>query len=677
MPSRTYTLSPLFRDGLVTDLDSGLLQPSQAATAQDCIWSLDGDLCKRGAFLYATGANPLNANTDKITSAVLWYDGTTAKLIMGDAAGRLAAISSYSYTPGGATTTTASAAYSTGLGGQVWPVVIYDNEIIITSPPTRTWPTMRWSGATGALTSGAGTVSAGGDDDRIQGVGTNFLTRFSEANRYIVITDDRGVDWYFKVAKVESDTLLRVTAPVKQALDTGLSWSSSPIGYFNLCAVIDDRGRVSNSTTTVTGDSTSWTETTSLPGVGDIIGQTTVGSRWGIASVTDDNTLTTSVAPSDWSGTKPYRILRRQPGHIVCEHQNRLYFSGTVTYPNRVHLFPAGASASVEFNGIDSSTTDPLSATMSEFFDVPSTADDGCVTAMVSVREPGGLAVFRDRDFYMVYGEWPSIQIQKLSSEIGCTHWRGACEIPGGVAWLGYDGVYIHRPGGGIENITEGKIGNEYRTFVRGGPVLSPQSNNQPWARDIAYIDDHIVVTLGDNSSSPSTSSKVYAYNMLTKAWATWTGVGPVAMSTIQLSRNSREVLLSDVNSNRFLGISPAVQTGGAVGSSSGVNGTFNVVSGGNIFGARGNLGRVIDMKLTHTVSGTSTPQLLVRFAGTTAATIGAGSNPTTTRIRPSSTQMGVGVRQQQLQFIESSGTFSVLRLKEATITQRLRRQRA
>lgn len=670
--SRTYKLSPLFPEGMVTDVDAGLLKPTQAALIQDAMWSYDGDLAKRAALMYATGANPLNGRTSKVTSCVHWYDGDTAKLCLGDIGGHAAMISSYSYSFGGATTSTASATYD--FSSEVWPLCVYENEVILSRPSAPQFPLIRWAGATGANTAGAGTVSIGNDDDRVQGAGTNFLTRFSEANRYISVTDDRGVVFYYRVVKVESDTLLRVSSVITLPTDTGLSWSSNAYGYMNLCASIDSTGRAEASGTTITGTGTDWVNSITAIGAGDSIGQQNVGTRWNIASVGADTTITASIAPTDWSGVKAVDVLRNLPGTVAVEHQNRLHVTGNTVWPTRVYVLPAGASLNAEFNGVDSELT-PLTSSLAEFFDVPSTNDDGKVIAMVSVREPGGLAVFRDRDFYMVYGEWPSIQIMKMSAEIGCVHRNGACEIPGGVAWMGYDGVYVHRPGGGIENITEGKIGNEYRVAVRQGPTITPQSNQSPWTRSIAYVDDHLIVTVGAGSTT-GVGSTTYVYNMQNKAWAKWTGFGPLSAQRVIQSHNQIEVFLGDSTSNRFLAVSPAVQFPSVTGSASGVNGTFRAVSGGNIFGPRSDYGRVIDMKLTHSVAGSS-PQLDVKWGSSTAATIGSGSNPTTTRIRPTTTQMGNLVRQQALELVESSGTFTILRLKEATITQRLRRQRA
>lgn len=673
MPSRPYTLAPLFPEGMVTDADANLLKQSQAVLVQNGMWNANGHLQKRGGFVYATAANPLNGNTSKVTSCVHWTmpGFSEGSLVMGDMAGRISHIYPYSWGFGPRASSTASSALALP-NVYAYPVLVYDDEVIVVHP-VGSIPVSRWSGAYTAATSGSGTVSVAQDEVIIDGAGTNFTTRFAEAGQYIQITDDNGIKWYYRVEYVESDTRLRVSSPVEMTTDSGLSWSSSPYAHMNIWVLLDDKGRAFNSSTTVTGRATDWQSGDNVVLADDVIGQVTFGDRFNIAAVVGDQEVTVSTAPSAWSGYKPMEVNRRMYGTIACEHQNRLCFAGFTNARNRVAILPAGASASVAFNGIDSASTNPLAASRAETIDIPSPNEDGEIRALLSVREPGGLAVLRDRDFYMVYGEWPSVQVQKISSEVGCIGWRAACEIPGGIAWAGAEGVYIHRPGGGVENITDGKIRKEWTALAR--TAGQDRDTMDSYQTCVAYIDDHIVVSVSDSSVTTTTT---YAYNMRNQAWAKWTGITPRSYSRIQNPGYAGiEAIAADTTTNRFLGMSSALTTT-YVGSTSAVNGTFLARSGFNTTGIYNELSRVIDGKITYTMSGSS-PVFVVKVGGAadTAVTVSTTGTTVTRRFRPSSTQMGVGERLAQIEITESSGTFTALELEALSFTVRKRRARA
>lgn len=680
MPSQTFTLSPLFPEGMVTDYDMNLLKPTQASSLQDVIWNSNGHLSKRGDFYYQSGANPLNANTDKITSCVQWYDQDgQLKLVMGDANGKVAAKVWYTNFVS-ADTTTASTTCTLASGVPVWPVAVYENEVIVVAP-TVTSPAFRWAGATTAGASGTGTITFSTDDDLITGSGTNFTTRFAQDGQYIVITDDDGINWYYLVEKVESDTLLRVANKIGIEGDSGLSWASSPFGYFNLHALVTDGGRASASSTTITGRATSWNTGLTTVAANDTIGQPTDGLRHNVATVGGDTSLTTTAAPG-WVSSKPHQVTRKLFGNIVTEHQNRLWMAGLPNYPNRVALLPAGASPSVEYNGIDSSTTNPLAAGQAEFLDVPSPNETGKVTALLSVREPGGLAVFRDRDFYMVYGEWPSVQVQKISSDVGCIGWRAACEVPGGVAWVGVEGIYIHRPGGGVQNLCDGKIRKAWTSAARAVNIQTPGSLTASDIATIAYVDEHLVVYIAARSNPTSTSDgTTWVYSFRNNAWVRWTGIAPRSFSTL---RNpglfGTEALAADQVTNRYLSLSTALR-GVAEVSGNGVGGTFFARSGYFLSGTPDQVGRMIDGKIVCSTAGTGQSFVVkVGFAPDTATTVTGNFTSRKIRFRPSSTQMGVSLlatNQQALEITESAGTFTALEIEAVSFTVRKRRARA
>lgn len=679
MPARQYTLSPLFPEGMVTDVDPNLLKPTQAVLIQDGMWNYTGHLQKRGGLFYMSGANPLNAATDKITSCVAW-PSSTYYLVMGDANGRLARMA-WSENFASATTSTASSSIQVRSGVPMWPTLVYGNEVIAVSP-TSAAAAIRWSGATTGAAAGAGTVSVSQDGYDITGAGSNFLTRFAETGQYIYITDDYGNDWYYLVEKVVSDTVLRVSTPIEMTTDAGLSWGSSPYAYFNISAYVTEKGRGSAAATTVTGTGTTWNSGYTAVLAGDFIGQpnNAIG-RWQVASVASDSSLTTVIA-TGWASNKNATVTRRMFGSVVCEHQNRLWFAGFPEYPNRVHLLPAGASPSVAYNGVDSATAAPLAANVAEYVDVPSPTEPGKVVALVSVREPGGLAVFRDLDFYMVYGEWPSVQVQKISSDVGCLGRRAACEIPGGVAWLGTEGIYVHRPGGGVQNITDGKIRRQWTDIARAVTTSSNRLTAE-CAMSIAYADEHLFVSVA-YTATPTSSSDVanFVYSFRNEAWVKWTGYVPRSFTVVRNPVvNGVDVLAADQSTNRFVSMAAGIGTAGT-GSTSALNGTFIARSGYNLIDRDvGQIGRVIDGKITLSQSGTSVVTVVkTGFALDTATTISGNRTTTKFRFRPGSTQMGVGnvaFNEQAFEISESSGTFGQLEIEGISWTVRLRRSRA
>lgn len=679
MPARTFTLTPLFPEGMVTDVDPSLLKPTQAALIENAIWNVNGHLQKRGGLFYVTAANPLNSNTSKITSCV-GYDSFAGSpgLVMGDSNGRVA-YTDYSFNFVSASSAAATTTLTLKSGSPVWPILVYDDEVLVVVP-TAASPLFRWAGATTAAAAGAGTVAVNTADDLIIGTGTNFLTRFPEDNQFIVITDAKGIEWYYRIAKVESDTLLRVTSKTEIGTTTGLSWAASPYGLFNISAIITEgEGRISNAGTTVTGQATSWVTPYTEVAAGDFIFQpNNEVSRWQVASVTDDNTLTTAINPG-WASGKAGTITRRIFGNIACEHQNRLHFAGFSPHPNRVYLLQAGASANGAYNGIDSTVTAEHNANVAEYFDVPSPNEPGLIKALLSVREPGGLAVFRDRDFYMVYGEWPSIQVQKISSDTGCLSWRAACEIPGGVAWAGLEGVYIHRPGGGVQNIADGKIRREWTTLAR----LVDEYSDRLAADDvvcIAYVDDHIVVSVDYTTLPTTATTTTWAYSLRNDAWVKWTGYAPRSYSRI-LNPGVRglDAYAADQNTNRFISVASAVDSN-SVGSTDAVNGTFKARSGYNAFtGVVSDMFRVIDGKVTYSMVGSSSPAFVVKtgLSLDTSTTVSTQSTYGVKRFRPSSTQMGVLSTGQAFEITESTGTMTKLVIHGVEWTVRARRRRA
>ncbi len=101
------------------------------------------------------------------------------------------------------------------------------------------------------------------------------------------------------------------------------------------------------------------------------------------------------------------------------------------------------------------------------------------------------------------------------------------------------------------------------------------------------------------------------------------------------------------------------------------------------LLGQAGDLGRVVDAKVTYRLTGTSSPAFTVKFGTTSLDTAGTVSTTTsgtayaTQRFFPGSTQMGNQVRDGQVEVAESAGTITRLELNEFSWVVRLRRPRA
>ena len=158
MPPRVTTSRQLFAKGQVTDLDTSDLAPDQAEALRDAVWSANGDLSKRGGFLYATGANPINANTAALFgSAIVPTESSsspgvfTYRLVVTDSQGRMGVLGSYSYAYGTANTSTTSTVLTMGSGA--YPVLLWQDELLLAAYDTSGFrTTFRWGGSTATAT---------------------------------------------------------------------------------------------------------------------------------------------------------------------------------------------------------------------------------------------------------------------------------------------------------------------------------------------------------------------------------------------------------------------------------------------------------------------------------------------------------------------------------------------
>ena len=687
MPRRT-TITRLFEKGLVTDvdpLDSGL---ESATVLQDAVWNKNGDLAKRGGLMYATATNPLNARTQGLTGC-LYYNSEVvpalrdSTLVLTDDGGHIGKIGSYSYTHGAPTTDTTSATLSL-TSSPVWPVTVWDGEIIVTRPTTYN-AMFRWAGATAAASASAGTVTVTDGSDVVTGSGTAFTTEYTDG-QYLVVTDSTGVTWYLLVRAVQSDTVLTLTSPAAFT-GAGMAATFLSYGHFNLCSEVTTRGTVSSSSTTVTGVGTGWATVPDAPLAGDVIGVPADGATSGSprhqfnATPTATSGTLTAAPSSAWSSDY-YVAARRFTGSIVTPHAGRLWVAGHHAFPNRLQVTPAGFRLNDAWNGVDSTTTDPIRACIAESIDIPTGEPaEGRIVALASMNEPGPLLILRDRDAYILYGEWPSVQVTKLGDELGCLHWGAVTTMDGAAYWAGPDGVYVYRPGGGVRELTRGRIRRDYLNLVRGLDTVPPINTTERTPVIVTAVDNHVIIMVGDTADP--TSSTTYVYDVVGDRWVEWTGVTARGAQRAAFPDRSYEAFVVDPVLNVVVGLSTALEgdfhpDGYMIDGAFRAQGALSVTSTGDV------LGRVTDAKLTYRLNGTSSPAFTVKFGREVAqfveqtiSTVATGDAYGFTRFRPGSLVMGQLHRAMRWEFVESAGTVTQLELNQFSYTTRERRGRA
>ena len=677
MPPRVTTSRQLFAKGQVTDLDTADLAPDQAEALRDAVWSANGDLSKRGGFLYATGANPINANTAALFgSAIVPTESTsspgvfTYRLVVTDSQGRMGVLGSYSYAYGTANTSTTSTVLTMGSGA--YPVLLWQDELLLAAYDTSGFrTTFRWGGSTATEdTSPSGTLTVTTGSDVVVGVSTAFTTEVT-AGQYINVTDgSTGAKYCYRVALVESNTVLRITSKA-QVTTSAANYTVTNFGYMNLSTLVTDRGTVSSSGTTVTGKGTDWQggldaiDSYVLYGVDWICGANAT-TWYGVNTVTDDNTLDVIVGSPGLSDSN-YVVGRPLSGHIACVHAGRLWVAGVAWAPNRLQVTPVAHNLNDVFNGVDSSTTDPDNALIVESVDIPDPNSPGFITALASGNDPGPLLVLRDRDAYIVYGEWPSIQVTKLGEDIGCVDFRGVTFHDNVFYWAGLEGVFSYTPGGGVRNLTEGRIYREWKAAIGGDEVQSTV---------VAVVNRTLFVSVG----MVSNPDFAYMLDLDRGAWSQLTDGQWAHAMPVVFAGEGRDVFVTELVTNRVVSLRSATEPTYA-GASNSLTGSFLARSGRMLLGSAGQLGRVIGARLTYRMTGSS-PQFTVKFGSTslqTAATVTTTTTGTayaTTRLRPT-LNLGSEFRDVQVEFAESSGTPTRLELNEFQWVTRERRVRA
>jgi hypothetical protein len=676
MPARRTALRQLFSKGQVTDVDSADLAPDMAESLRDVVWTANGDLSKRGGFLYATGANPVDANTDPLLGcAVFPTESTTTpgdytyRLVVTDNQGRVGVLSGYTYSYGTPNSSTASLALLPLLAA--YPVMLWQDELILTRfDSTRNRMTYRWGGSIAAEdATPSGTVALTANSDVVTGTATAFTSEVT-VGQYLNVTDATvGLEYCFRVEFIESDTLLRVSGKSQVAVSG--NYTVTNFGYPNISTLVTDKGTVTTAATTATGKATDWTG-----GLDEVIANhlgaswlagTAATTRYAITTLTDDNTLTLAAAAGLTNSN--YVIGMPLAGHIITDHAGRLWIAGVPWAPNRLQVTPVGHNLSDVFNGIDSSTTDPDNAAVIESIEIPDDKSPGFITALASGNDPGPLLVLRDRDAYIVYGEWPAVQVTKLGEDIGCSDWRGVTFHDRTFYWASLEGVFSYTPGGGVRNLTEGRIYREWKAQIGVDEVDSMV---------VAVVNRTLFVSVG----LVTNTDFAYMYDIDRGAWSTLTdGQWSHAMPVV-FAGEGRDVFVTERGTNRIVSLAAATDPAYA-GTGNSLQGSFLARSGRMLMGSAGDLGRVVDSRVTYRMTSGSSPQFTVKYGSVslnTAATVTTTTSGTayaTTRIKPGSTNLGTSARDMQVEFAESSGTPARLEINEFSWVTRERRKRA
>ena len=679
MPARRTALRQLFSKGQVTDVDTADLTPDQAEALRDCVWTANGDLSKRGGFLYATGANPINGNTDDLAGAFIvptasedFANQFTYRLVVTDTGGRMGVLTSYTYGYGTANTATTTTVLQPNFAS--YPLFMWQNELVLATHDQisgyRT--TYRWGGSTATEdASPTGTLTVTTNSDVVTGAGTAFTTEVT-AGQFLNVEDSTtGVIYCFLVEFVESNTLLRLTAKA-QVTVSAATFTVTNFGFSNLSSLVTDKGTVTTSGTTATGKSTNWVGGLDkvngfVPFGQDWLAGTAATTRYGVTGVTDDNTI--ALGGSAGLTDSNYVVGRPLFGHIMVPHAGRLWVAGVPWAPNRLQVTPVAHNLSDVFNAVDSSTTDPDNAAIVDSVEVPDPNSPGFITAMASGNDPGPLLVLRDRDAYIVYGEWPAVQVTKLGEDIGCADFRGVTFHDRTFYWAGLEGVFSYTPGGGVRNLTEGRIYREWKASISTGEIT---------AMIVAVVNQTLFVSFTIDGAQPYG----YMFDIERGAWSSMTDSEWGQATPVVFAVEGRDVFVTERGTNRVVSLRSATDPAYA-GTSNSLQGSFLARSGRMLMGSAGDLGRVVDSRVTYRMTAGSSPQFTVKYGSTslnTAATVTTTTSGTayaTTRVKPGSTNLGTQGRDMQVEFAESSGTPARLEINEFSWVTRERRKRA
>lgn len=545
MPAQTriIRIPRPFTKGWVTDRPPWSLDPQEMADGQDVFWPR-GVAVMRRPWDYVQAQNPLGSSDTLAGVMAVQFSpqSSTVTYVVTDVNGRV----------GIANTGSAQVAFTGQSGVTYLPRAYFDGEVLL-CPQDGVSPILRWSGLNGSLTnivnitydslatsSGPTTATSlqhARNSPVITGSNTTFTTQ-SPASSYIAFNKDGNFGLNMRVEKVDSNTSLALKSPPfmlstasSPVTLTDFTLTASPYGVLGLRVAVADMGTATISSTSLTGQGTTWTTSGRGYGAlaaGDVIArlaQPAIGSNPAvtspptagvISSVTNATSATLSFAPGTTLTTAPYVALRAMPGREVCAHQGRLWITGVDWEPNRVYVTPpdtSGYELGQQFNGQDSPEVDFAAASQAKFIEVPDRFADGRIVSLLSGRNV--LLVLRTNNCYGVFGAWPGVTVEQIADGAGCVDIRAAISADDGLYWCGEEGIYRYVPGRGIQDITAMKVNREWRRLMRersDGAIVS-----------MGVVNKHIVISYLDGPDygigSGDQGAETWVYDTVTDTW--------------------------------------------------------------------------------------------------------------------------------------------------------------
>jgi hypothetical protein len=725
-----------FTKGWVTDRPRWALDPQEMADGQDVFWPR-GVAVQRRPWDYVQATNPLGSSgtLGGVLAVQLSPDSSDVTFVVTDGSGRV----------GVSNTGSAQTAFTGLANTTYIPRAFYDGEVLLCPQdgisPILRWGGLNgsltqitnielvepgdpytFSGTTttassgGFFSSGSAplsgvSVSFARESKVLSGVGTEFTTT-SPARAYMGLNRDGNFGLHLRVDKVESDTRLSLktapfmlsTATSPVTIETGFV-QMSPFGVLGLRAAVTQMGTATVSGTTLTGLATDWLG--SGAGYarlqqGDVIAQLpqlAIGSSTAVTSspqvgivetVTSANTATLLYTPATTFTDAPYVALRSMPGRDVCQHQGRLWITGVRWEPNRVFVTPVSGSVIDQragrtydlgqpLNGEDNYETDFANGSQAKFVDIPDRFADGRVVSLLSSRNV--LLVLRSNSCHGIFGAWPGITVEQIADGAGCVDVRATASGEDGQFWAGEEGIYQYVPGRGIIDISENKVGREWRRIMRGrssGAIVS-----------LGIVNRHLVVSYLDGAAYGIGSGQQESFTWLYDiSSGTWCGkvsdVRARYMNTSRLRGLPDELFFVEGNpTTRKIGALASAFTDDDSVAVTGSNiPTFYAETGSIITGQATDSFRVTEMRVGYECEGTVNPTLVVKTSASdssptvTQATLPATTDITTAKLRSSTssaTNAGIGkqTRQFSTRIEQGSEKPQVARIHEMQIVAR------
>lgn len=631
MGSVEVSLPNPFTGGWVTDKTPEELGPDEAVDLQDASW-VSGRCGSRNALGLITPASGLGS-ANALSGALLWVTAAGQRRLVATNATTNTVGYFTSWGEGSATAAAVTAAIPSSL--RYDPVATYQDEVILAPAldgGALDRKNLRWYGqnTTGLVATG-GSVTITSGSDVVVGAGSNFTTQ-ARVGCYLQIYFNDFTIGQFRITAIESATIIRVAHKV-DFTQGGIGWACAAFGEVGLHTKVTDYGRASTAASTVTGTATTYLTGIDRARSADMIGLKKVGAtlsterNYVSGNPASDTTLTLNNAPGAAWASNEHVVARPLVGGIIAVHSGRLWAAGVPWAPRRVQVTPPVYGLGNAFNGVDSSTDNFMAAVVAESFEVPSADAPGSIVGLASLPEPGPLWIGATDACYIAYGEWPSVSVTKLGVDIGCLSRASYAARRDGVAWAGADGIFMYRPGGGVDDLTDGRMNRQWRKTIRdltnAGGIAPPVL--------VAMIDGYLFVGLPSNET--------WVCEIEKRRWCKWTVPISAVASALKLGfwsqgvglNGEQEVYATTPASSRLVAFSHALDAAG-IGTYSPPN--FTAQTGNILDGDSDRLSRPTYLQTT--TSGSAAVSA-VTSAGTSlmGSPTSAITDMVTTRMRP------------------------------------------